>query len=69
MPSTMHARDGTDEATIRAGATDHRLAIDMARQALTRAEHLNLERLARDIIADQSAEVRRMQTYLAAPSG
>ena len=47
----------------------HRLAIDMARQALTRAEHPNLKRLARDIIADQSAEIRRMQTYLAASSG
>jgi uncharacterized protein (DUF305 family) len=47
----------------------HRLAIDMARQALTRAEHPSLERLARDIIADQSAEIRRMQTYLAASSG
>lgn len=46
----------------------YQLAIDMAQQALSRAEHPALKDLARTIITGQSSQIRQMQTYLAAMS-
>lgn len=42
----------------------HQLAIDMAEDALENAEHEELKGLAREIVADQSAEIAEMEGYL-----
>lgn len=41
----------------------HQSAVAMARVALTRAQHPQIERLAQSIIADQNSEIARMKAW------
>lgn len=63
MPRGM-GDDTSDRMFLRMMIPHHQLAIDMAEEALTRAEHGPLEVLAREIIADQDAEIAEMERYL-----
>lgn len=63
MPRGM-GDDISDRMFLRMMIPHHQLAIDMAEEALTRAEHGPLEVLAREIIADQDAEIAEMERYL-----
>jgi uncharacterized protein (DUF305 family) len=62
----MMGGDGTDRMFLRMMIPHHQLAIDMAQDALTNAQHDELQGLARAIIADQSAEITEMDGYLQA---
>lgn len=53
-----------DRMFLRMMIPHHQLAIDMAEDALKRAEHLEIKNLARQIVADQSAEITEMEGYL-----
>lgn len=44
----------------------HQLAVEMAREALERAAHVSLRRLARRIVAGQAREIEEMERYLRA---
>jgi uncharacterized protein (DUF305 family) len=62
----MMGGDGTDRMFLRMMIPHHQLAIDMARDALTNAQHDELKGLAREIIVGQSAEITEMEGYLRA---
>lgn len=53
-----------DRIFLRMMIPHHQLAIEMAEDALKNAEHDELKGLAREIIADQSAEIAEMEGYL-----
>jgi uncharacterized protein (DUF305 family) len=63
MSTGMHSMSDnrTDAAFVTDMIPHHQGAIDMARIALTRAEHPELKRLATSIIADQRAEIGQMR--------
>lgn len=56
--------DAADVMFLRMMIPHHQLAIAMSRQALAQARHPALKRLARTIIAEQSAQIRQMRGYL-----
>lgn len=56
--------DTSDRMFLRMMIPHHQLAIDMAEDALVNAGHDEIKSLAREIIADQSAEIREMEGYL-----
>lgn len=56
--------DTTDAMFLQMMIPHHQQAIDMSREALERAEHPKLKQLAKDIIAEQSAEIELMRGYL-----
>ena len=56
--------DVSDAMFLRMMIPHHEQAIEMSREALRRAEHPETKRLAREIIAEQSAEIELMQGYL-----
>ncbi len=58
--------DAADRMFLRMMIPHHQLAIDMARDALQHAQHDELTGLAREISADQSAEIAEMEGYLKA---
>lgn len=60
----MMGGQGTDRMFLRMMIPHHQLAIDMANDALANAEHDELKGLAREIVADQSAEITEMEGYL-----
>ncbi len=62
----MMGGDGADRMFLRMMIPHHQLAIDMAQDALTNAQHDELKGLAREIIAGQSAEITEMEGYLQA---
>jgi len=62
----MMGGDGTDRMFLRMMIPHHQLAIDMAQDALTNAQHDELKGLAREIIVGQSAEITEMEGYLQA---
>ena len=55
---------GADQMFLQMMIPHHQLAIDMAEDALVRSDHDELKQLAREIIADQSAEITEMEGYL-----
>ena len=57
--------DLTDVMFLQMMIAHHRLAIRMSREALTQATHPALRQLAQTIIKEQSAQIARMQQYLA----
>ena len=60
----MMGGQAADRMFLRMMIPHHQLAIDMAQDALQKAEHEELKGLAREIIADQSAEIAEMEGYL-----
>jgi uncharacterized protein (DUF305 family) len=60
----MMGSDTTDEMFLRMMIPHHQLAIDMSERALKEAEHPELRALAREIIAEQAAEIELMRGYL-----
>ena len=64
MMRGMMGGDQLDRMFLRMMIPHHQLAIDMAEDALTNAQHAELKELAREIIADQSAEIEEMEGYL-----
>ncbi len=62
----MMGGDSADRMFLRMMIPHHQLAIDMARDALTNAQHDELKGLAREIIVGQSAEITEMEGYLQA---
>ncbi len=54
----------SDRMFLRMMIPHHQLAIDMAKDALQNAERPEIKDLAREIIADQSAEITEMEGYL-----
>ena len=60
----MMGSDTTDAMFLRIMIPHHQLAIDMSEQALKEAEHPELRELARQIIAEQAAEIELMRGYL-----
>jgi len=66
MGGGMMGGDGADRMFLRMMIPHHQLAIDMARDALTNAQHDELKGPAREIIAGQSAEITEMEGYLRA---
>lgn len=56
--------DMSERMFLRMMIPHHQLAIDMAEDALARAEHEPLKALAREIVAGQSAEIAEMEQYL-----
>jgi len=60
----MVGADATDAMFLRMMIPHHQLAIDMSQQALKEAEHPELRELAREIIAEQAAEIELMRGYL-----
>lgn len=63
MRETIDA-DTSHEMFLRLMIPHHQVAIDMSEEALERAEHPALKRLARQIIKEQSAEIKLMRGYL-----
>ena len=63
---TMMQGDFADRMFLEMMIPHHQHAIDMSNDALTNAQHPELQRLAKDIIAVQSAEIAEMQGYLKA---
>ena len=64
MQETMGG-DATDETFLRMMIPHHQMAVDMTEKALERAEHPELEELARTIRDEQAAEIELMRGYLA----
>ncbi len=64
MMSGMMGGERADRMFLRMMIPHHQLAIDMVENALHQAEHEDLKRLAREIVADQSAEITEMEGYL-----
>lgn len=64
MGGSMMGGTQMDRMFLRMMIPHHQLAIDMARDALTRAQHPALQGLARAIIQVQSAEITEMEGYL-----
>ena len=62
----MMGGQAADRMFLRMMIPHHQLAIDMAQDALQNAEHEELKDLAREIIADQAAEITEMEGYLRA---
>ncbi len=58
--------DPADRMFLRMMIPHHQLAIEMAEDALKNAEHDELKGLAREIVADQAAEIAEMEGYLQA---
>lgn len=61
--SPLSMRGDMDAMFIEQMIPHHQDAISMAEVALTRADHPEIKRLARDIIETQSAEIDRMRTW------
>lgn len=66
MGRGMMQGDFADRMFLTMMIPHHQRAIDMGNDALGNAQHLDLKRLATDIIAVQSAEITEMRGYLAA---
>ena len=66
MNGGMMGGDTTDRMFLRMMIPHHQIAIDMAHDALARAQHPQLKGLARSIIRDQSAQITKMEGYLKA---
>ncbi len=64
MMGGMMGGERADRMFLRMMIPHHQLAIDMAEDALHQAEHEDLKGLAREIVADQSAEITEMEGYL-----
>ena len=64
MQETMGG-NATDEMFLRMMIPHHQMAVDTAEKALEEAEHPELEKLARTIRDEQSAEIELMRGYLA----
>lgn len=64
MMRGMMGGDHADEMFLRMMIPHHQLAIDMAEDAMTNAEHAELKTLAQEIIDGQSAEMTEMEGYL-----
>ena len=60
----MMGGGATDEMFLRMMIPHHEQAIEMSEQALDRAEHPEIQGLAKKIIDEQSAEIKLMQGYL-----
>ena len=61
----MMGGDATDAMFLRMMIPHHQMAVDMAEEALDgKAEHSELEELAKTIRDEQSAEIELMQGYL-----
>jgi uncharacterized protein (DUF305 family) len=60
----MMGGDAADAMFLRMMILHHQQAIDMSEQALERAEHPEIRRLAEQIIAEQTAEIELMRGYL-----
>lgn len=54
----------TDRMFLRMMIPHHQLAVDMANEALSTAQHPEVRSLARTIISEQTAEIGLMQGYL-----
>ena len=65
MMGGMMGGQDADRMFLRMMIPHHQLAIDMAEDALQNAEREEIKALAREIIADQSAEITEMEGYLA----
>ncbi|QIN84435.1 DUF305 domain-containing protein [Rubrobacter tropicus] len=63
MQESMGA-DVADEMFLRMMIPHHEQAIEMSEQALDKAEHPEIQGLAKKIIDEQSAEIKLMQGYL-----
>ncbi len=61
----MMGGEETDGMFLRMMIPHHQMAVDMAEKALEEAEHSELEKLARTIRDEQSAEIELMRGYLA----
>ncbi len=59
----MMGRD-MDRMFLRMMIPHHRLGVEMAEEAIEKAEHQEIKDLARTIIEEQTAEIERMQGYL-----
>lgn len=59
------AGKATDAAFVNDMVPHHESAVEMARLARTRAEHLEIRRLADDVIAAQNREIETMQSVKA----
>ncbi len=55
-----------DRMFLRMMIPHHRLAVEMAEEALEKAEHQEIKELARRIIEEQTAEIKLMEGYLEA---
>ncbi len=64
MMADMMGGEQANRMFLRMMIPHHQLAIDMAEDALRQAEHEDLKGLAREIVADQSAEITEMEGYL-----
>ncbi len=64
MMDGMMGGEGADRMFLRMMIPHHQLAVDMAEDALDRAEHEELKGFAREIIREQSAEIAEMEGYL-----
>ncbi|MGD9894943.1 MAG: DUF305 domain-containing protein [Dehalococcoidia bacterium] len=64
MMGGMMQGEMTDRMFLRMMIPHHQLAIDMAEDAVKNAQHEELKDLAREIIAEQSAEIEEMERYL-----
>lgn len=64
MMEGMMGGDAADEMFLRMMIPHHQMAVEMSEKALDKAEHPELENLARKIIAEQKAEIELMKGYL-----